>query len=206
MQEERFALRQQKLQAIREQFEETAKAVSLSDSILTENKSENEKLVKVNGELVQTNEQLEELNIQAVARLKSLHDSITPIAQKIGGLKYTISEINSNAAKDAEYLETLDSSSREIQSFVGDVSTSLFEIRDHCDGIVKNIKDYSVLLAAKLVETNTSSTELLEIEKKIETIQSSFEESVRAFAVFEERAIQLERETGYSVKKPNTNI
>lgn len=206
MQEERFALRQQKLQAIREQFEETAKAVSLSDSVLTQNKSENEKLVKANGELAQTNEQLEELNIQAVARLKSLHDSITPLEQKIGGLKYIISEINNNATKDAEYLETLDSSSRGIQSFVGEVGTSLFEIRDHCDGIVKNIKDYSVLLAAKLVETNTSSTELLEIEKKIETIQSSFEESVRAFAVFEERAIQLERETGYSVKKPNTNI
>lgn len=206
MQEERFALRQEKLQALREQFEETAQAVSLSDAILTENKSENEKLVKENAELVETNEQLEKLNVESIERLKSLTEAITPIEQKIKGLKSTIADINKDAVKDSEYLNTLDTSSREIQSFIGDITTSLFDIRDHCDGIVKNIKDYSVLLAAKLVETNTSTFELSEIEKNIEAMKSSFEESVRAFAVFEERAIQLEKETGYSVKKPNTKI
>ena len=206
MQEERFALRQQKLQAIREQFEETAKAVSLSDSVLTQNKSENEKLVKENAKLIETNEQLEELNVQSGERLKSLTETITPIEQKIKSLKFTISDINKNASKDSEYLNTLDTSSREIQSFIGDISASLFDIQDHCDSIVKNIKNYSILLASKLVEINTSTLELSKIEESIEEMRSSFEESVRAFAVFEERAIQLEKETGYSVKKPNTKI
>lgn len=206
MQEERFALRQEKLQAIRKQFEETARAVSLNDAVLTENKSDNEKLVKENKELVLKNEELEELNTQAEDRIKSLRAKVSPIEQTIQGLKFTISEINSNAGKDAEYLKTLENSSQEIQSFVGDIGTSILEIKEHANELVENLKNYSTLLAVKLVETEGATISLQEIEKDIETMISSFEESTRAFAVFEERAIQLEKETGYSVKKPNTKI